>query len=195
MAAWVKRPLTKRQQYCPGREGLRRTSCGFRGRKQQRVQSFWYKVFNVTLYKQDYNSQRVSTVLKGGGCFRADLALSPLLSAALATVQCELVSLRALTYLRDISGELESFTWKSAKCLRYYDGNGLPFQPTLALSAYVLRMRLLCSFSLFCSILGFDRTPSYQGLLATHPFCSCQCPSLSQSLTLTCTALYPTHSS
>lgn len=102
VAAWAKRSVTKGNKNRPGREGLRRTSRGFRRRKQQRVWSFWYKVFNVTLYKQDYNSQRVSTVLKGrfaGGCFRAGLALSPLLSAALATVQCELMSLLALTYL------------------------------------------------------------------------------------------------
>lgn len=61
------------------------------------------------------------------GVLELVLALSPLLSAALASVQCDLMSLLALTYLRDISGELESFTWKSAKCLRYYVGNGLPF--------------------------------------------------------------------
>lgn len=59
------------------------------------------------------------------------------------------------------------------------------------LSMYVLHMWPLCSFSLFCSILGFDTTPSYQGLLVAHPFCSYQRPSLSQSFTLTCTALYP----
>lgn len=127
----------KGKQNRPGREGLRRTSRGFRRENNKGFGLFGTKyLMSPFTSKTTTNSQRVSTVLKGrfaGGCFRAGLALSPLLSAALATVQCELMSLLALTYLRDISGELESFTWKSAKCLRYDDGNGLPLQPTLAL--------------------------------------------------------------
>lgn len=48
---------------------------------------------------------------------------------------------------------------------------------------------LLCSFSLFWLILGFDGALSYQGVFITHPVCSYQCPSWSQSFAVTCTAL------
>lgn len=49
--------------------------------------------------------------------------------------------------------------------------------------------QLLCSFSLFWLILGFDGALSYQGVFITHPICSYQCPSWSQSFAVTCTAL------
>lgn len=48
---------------------------------------------------------------------------------------------------------------------------------------------LLCSFSLFWLILGFDGALSYQGVFITHSVCSYQCPSWSQSFAVTCTAL------
>lgn len=70
---WAKRYVRERRQYHLGREGLRQTSHGFGGKKQQRVWSLGYKMLNVTLDKQDY-IQHLSTELKGrfaGGCFRA----------------------------------------------------------------------------------------------------------------------------
>lgn len=67
------REKEERRQYHLGKEGLRQTSHGFGGKKQQRVWSSGYKMLNVTLDKQDY-IQHLSTELKGrlaGGCFRA----------------------------------------------------------------------------------------------------------------------------
>lgn len=107
-------------------------------------------MLNVTLDKQDY-IQHLSTELKGrfaGGCFRARAVVSPLLRMVHAIVQYKLMSLLALIYLKDTS-ELESFSWKRAKCFEVLHESFLPFQPMFALSIVLHVLWLLCSFSLF----------------------------------------------
>lgn len=83
------REKEERRQYHLGKEGLRQTSHGFGGKKQQRVWSSGNKMLNVTLDKQD-DIQHLSTELKGrlaGGCLELALAISSLLRIAHAIVQ------------------------------------------------------------------------------------------------------------
>lgn len=78
-----------------------------------------------------------------------ELVVSPLLRIVHAIVQYKLMSLLALIYLKDTSVEVESFSWKRAKCFEVLHESFLPFQPMFALSIVLHVLRLLCSFGLF----------------------------------------------
>lgn len=99
-------------------------------------------------------------------------------------LQGELTALLTLIiYLREISGELESFAWKSAKCFEVLRWKRSAFSAH-SRTKFVLRLQLPCSLRAFWWILGFDGTFPIRVFCSPIPFAPI-CPSLSQSFTVT----------
>lgn len=160
--------------------GRRQTSHGFWGKRQQRFWSFFcYRMLNVNLYKQGFNSQHLSTLLKWR------FAISLFLSITIPFLVSTHFIILVFIYLKDISGEVESFTWKCAKCSEVLRWT-FPAFPAHSCPIWILAF--ICSFRVFQLVLVYSRfngTFSCQGLLITHPFGSFQHPSLSQDFTVT----------